>query len=162
MKAARRLILVYLCLLLMIMLGCSEEVVPKGPEYYRVFTGQNKKTWKITKLVWTGEGKSDVTINFSNCFKDDLYIFYADKDNQYEVIGGTNKCDTNESNLLVSNSWSFVNASATLSIIIPLFSNNSLPFIATKVSKSEMTLEIYLDQNNTYSYQITMQSVSEE
>ncbi|MBA4144304.1 MAG: hypothetical protein DI538_23755 [Azospira oryzae] len=143
--------------------ACSEELKPNPPEYYRIFTGQNKKTWKITKLIWTGEGKTDV--NYTSqiaCYRDDSYVFHADKDNMYEVIGGSVKCSANEASALVSDKWSFVNATATLNIIMPLLSDNTLPFYVIKASSSEMTLEIYLDQDSQYSYQVTMQSVSTE
>ncbi len=154
--------LLFLTTVILLFTGCSEDLEPVAPEYYHIFTGKNKKTWKISKLTWTGQGKSNVTLNFSSCYKDDSYVFYANKDNAYEVTGGSSKCSATESGTLVSDSWSFVNATATLNIIIPLFSDNSLPFYVIKATTSEMTLEIYLDQDNTYSYQVTMQSVSEE
>lgn len=147
---------------LLIFMQCTEEIKPEGPDYYHIFTGKNKKTWRITKVAWTGEGKSDVTLSFSSCYRDDIYAFYANKDNQYEVTGGAQKCSGDESTTLVSDTWSFVNATATLNIIIPLFSDSTLPFYLIKASSSEMVLEIYLDQDNIYSYQVTMQSVSEE
>jgi len=160
MKTVLKIVLLSLPLLFS---ACSEELVPDPPQYYHIFTGENKKTWKITKLVWTGVGKTDVNYTSQiSCYRDDSYIFHADKDNSYEIIGGSTKCSTDELSTLVSDQWSFVNATATLNIIMPLLSDSTLPFYVIKATSSEMTLEIYLDQDNQYSYQVTMQSVSTE
>lgn len=143
--------------------SCEESITPNPPTFYKIITGNNtKKTWKITQLKWTGKGKDDITYSIGTCYKDDRYIFYANAENLYEVSGGTVKCSSDEGATLVSDTWSLVNATATLTVILPLFSDNPLPFFIQKVTSKEMTLRIYLDQDNQYSYVVTMESVSEE
>jgi len=152
-----------LFLLSLICLSCEESLTPNPPTFYKIITGDNlKKSWKITGLKWTGEGKDDIGYSLAPCYKDDRYVFYANTDNLYEVLGGTTKCSSDESATLVSDTWSLVNATATLTLVIPVFSDNPLPFFIQKITSKEMTLRIYLDQENKYSYVVTMESVSEE
>jgi len=156
-----RLQIVTACLILL-MGACSEDPKPIPTEFSKVITGNTKKTWKMTAIQWTGDGKDPINYSLSSCFKDDLYTFYANEERLYEVDNSPTKCGDDEPAQLVSDSWSFINATATLNIIFPLLSDNVLPFYLKKVTSKEMTLEIYLDQDNIYSYKITMQSVSEE
>jgi hypothetical protein len=158
----KRIATIFFFCLATVFISCEESLTPNPPTFYKIITGNTKKTWKLTALKWTGEGKDDITYPVSNCYKDDRYIFYANAENLYEITGGTIKCSSDESATLVSDTWSMVNATATLTIILPLFSDNPLPFIVQKITSKEMTLQIYIDQDNTYSYVVTMQSVSEE
>jgi hypothetical protein len=148
--------------LFLLLVACSEDVKVIKPAYSKVFTGNTKKSWKITGLKWTGEGKDDISYSLRPCEKDDLYTFYANNEKLYEVSNGAIKCSSDEADLLVSDVWSFINATSTLTAIFPLLSDSALPFFVRKITSKEMTLEIYIDQDNKYSYQITMQSVSEE
>jgi hypothetical protein len=147
---------------LLILQGCSEEKEPEIPNYYNVFTGKTKKSWRVTGMKWTGDDKDDLTYSLGSCVRDDLYVFYANTERLYEVNAGSVKCSNDEPSQFVSDSWSFVNATSTLTIIFPLLSDNSLPFLMRKVTSKEMSMEIYFDQDKKYSYIITMQSVSEE
>lgn len=149
-------------LLLLIFSSCEEKVNVVIPEYHKIFTGNVKKTWKLTTIQWTGEGKDPLTYSLSSCYKDDLYTFYNNAEHLYEVTNGATKCDSSEPDTLVSDSWSFVNANSTLTIIFPLLSDSNLPFFVRRMTNKEMVFEIYLDQDSKYSYKMTMQSVSEE
>jgi hypothetical protein len=160
MKPIIKSLVVGLCLL--VVLSCSEDVEPNPLEYYKIITGKTKKTWKMTTIQWTGEGKDDITYSLNNCLRDDLYVFYANSERLYEVTNGATKCSSDESDTLVSDQWSFVNATATLTIIFPLLSDGALPFYVKKLTSKEMVIEIYVDQDSKYSYKMTMQSVSEE
>jgi len=142
--------------------SCSEDPKPVVEDFYKIITGQTKKTWKVTGIKWTGDGKDDINYSLSSCYKDDLYTFYANEERLYEVSNGATKCSDSEPDQLVSDEWAFVNATSILTIIFPLLSDNSLPFFVRKVTSKEMTIEIYIDQDNTYSYIATFQSVSEE
>jgi hypothetical protein len=143
--------------------GCSETTEPKPLDAHKILTGNTKKTWKLTTIKWTGESKDDITYGLPTCIKDDLYIFYATTERLYEVRNGASKCDSDEPDRIVNDEWAFVNATATLTIIMPLlYEDGSLPFYVKKLTSKEMVLEIYLDQDSKYSYILTMQSVSEE
>jgi hypothetical protein len=150
------------CLSFMIILSCSEEQQPQPLEYYKIITGKTKKTWKMSTIQWTGEGKDDINYSLNSCLRDDLYVFYANTERLYEVTNGASKCASDEPDTIISDEWSFVNATATLTIIFPLLSDNSLPFYVEKVTAKEMVLQIYVDDESKYSYKITLQSVSEE
>ena len=158
----KRIITLFFISLTAIFVSCEESFTPNPPTFYKIITGNNKKTWRLTALKWTGEDTDDISYSLSNCYKDDRYVFYANKENLYEINGGTVKCSSDENATLVSDRWSLTNATATLTIILPIFSDNPLPFFIQKVTSKEMTLQIYLDQENKYSYVATMQSVSEE
>jgi len=149
-------------MILMLILGsCSEDPKPIVEDFYKTITGQTKKTWKLTAITWKGDGKDDIKYS-DPCFSDDRYTFYANEERLYEFSYGSIKCDAEEPEGMISDEWSFVNATSTLTIIFPLLSSNSLPFFVRKVTSKEMTIEIYLDQDNKYSYMATLQSISEE
>ena len=144
--------------------SCEEEITPNPPDYYHLITGNTKKTWKITKLEWAKGGIPDAVSDLESCDRDNLYTFYSNSDRLFEVNYGNNKCFPSDEGTILTDQWSLVNATATLSIPIPIyvFPINALPFFIKKATKKEMSLVIYIDQDNLYSYTITMQSVSEE
>jgi hypothetical protein len=62
----------------------------------------------------------------------------------------------------MTDTWSFNNATATLTIILPIFSSNRLPFIVRKLDEDDLTLEIFFDQEGTASYRIYFELTDEE
>src|SRR6478609_7042058 len=105
---------IFVVFLLMSIISCSEDPKPVVEEFYKIITGQTKKTWKVTSIKWTGDAKDDITYNLSTCYKDDLYTFYANEERLYEVSNGPTKCSDSEPDQLVSDQWAFVNATSTL------------------------------------------------
>jgi hypothetical protein len=147
-------------LMVLLISGCHEELEPTPYQYSRYFTGENSKTWALTYVEETEQGK--VIDRFPvDCTKDDEYIFYATSDRLYEVKSGSTKCFTDEPASMVD-SWAFTNASATLTIILPVLSSQPLPFIVRKVDDNDLTLEIFLDQEGTASYRIYFELKDEE
>jgi hypothetical protein len=71
--------------------SCSEDVKPTPLEYNKIFSGKTKKTWKVASLKWKGDGKDDISYNLGSCDKDNLYTFYANAENLYEVSNGATK-----------------------------------------------------------------------
>jgi hypothetical protein len=141
-------------------LSCSEELVPTPYTYTKVFTGENSKTWKIKFLEETFEG--EVIDRFPlSCAADDKYTFYANSERTFEVLTGTLKCDSTEPGL-IEDVWTFTNASATLTMLLPFFSVNfSTPLIVRAADKDEMELEIFFDEANTGSYRIHFEVIDE-
>jgi hypothetical protein len=140
--------------------GCHEALEPTPYVYTQYFTGKISKTWAIVYAEATKDGA--VTDRFPiDCTKDDEYIFYATPDRLYEVKSGAVKCFTDEPDSMVD-TWSFTNASASLTIILPIFSDQQLPFIVRKVDDNDLTLEIFLDQEGTESYRIYFKLTHEE
>ena len=140
---------------LLILGSCSEEVLPTPYEYTKIFTGENSKTWKLKFLEQTLNGDVEETFNV-DCGSDDQYTFYANAERAYKVTTGTKKCDADEADV-IDDSWSFNNASATLTMILPFFTDSSLPFIVREAKKNKLELEFFLDQENTSSYRIHLE-----
>jgi hypothetical protein len=139
--------------------GCTKEVTPTPYPYTKVFTGVHSKTWKLKFLEQTLNGAVEETFNIA-CSSDDEYTFYANFERAYKSSAGANKCDPRDANV-IDDTWGFDNASATLTMILPFFRESSLPFIVREAKKNNMVLEIFIDQKNTESYRIHLESTSE-
>lgn len=139
-------------MLLGVLFSCSETLEPRPNKYSEIFTGTVKKTWQISSIQLKEENKSPQTFGLPPCMADDEYIFYANVEKTYEISNGFSKCDSGEPDMIVSDSWEFSNANATMNIIMPLLADYKLPFIVREASEKEMTLEIFLDETNTTSY----------
>lgn len=140
--------------------SCHETLEPKPFTYTQVFTGEGSKTWAITLFEETLEGK--VVERFTvDCTTDDEFTFHATSDRLYEVRSGSKKCFADEP-AITADSWSFTNATATLTFILPLFSSSPLPFIVQEVDDDEMTLEIFFDEEGTASYKIYFEVIDED
>jgi hypothetical protein len=144
-------------------ISCSEDIKPTVYNYSQVFTGKTKKTWVIDRLVQRQDGKSDQNLSLDACGKDDQYIFYANDEKLYEVNNANSVCGGDDSDpILVSYTWSFNNANASLTMVMPhVFGNFLIPFTVLKATKDEMDLEVFLDQQNTVSYVVILKSSGE-
>lgn len=153
-------LLFYIVGLMFLILGsCSEEITPTPYEYTKVFTGENSKTWKLKFIEYTLDGAVDETFNLS-CASDDQYVFYAGSERAYQATTGTQKCSSDESNV-INDTWSFNNASATLTMVLPFFTESALPFIVREAKKKKLEIEIFLDEENTSSYRMHFESTDE-
>ena len=143
----------------LLLAACSESTAPDPVTYYQVFTGKTQKAWIVTGITWTGDGQNDINYTLGSCGADDQYIFYANADRHYQATNGARKCDPSEPDIWVDDSWSFVNATASLTFIFPLLADAPLPFFVRSVTDSKMELEIFIDQDNKYSYRIEFSAV---
>jgi hypothetical protein len=161
--ARKRNIIFFCCLILVIgSLSCSEEETPAPFTYTKIFTGENSKTWRISRVVLREEGKADDEISMETCERDDRYVFYNNDERLFEVTNGQSVCDSDEPHILVEYVWAFSNATATLNMVIPhFFGNFIIPFIVRDVTKKEMELEIFLDEDSTISYVFYFESTEE-
>jgi hypothetical protein len=141
--------------------SCSEEVKPTPYTYTQIFSGKTSKTWVFTSLVLWQEGKPDINYTLPNCIRDDRYIFYANAEKTYEVTNGPSKCASEEPDVIVTDTWAFINAGATLTITIPFLADFSLPYIVREIDKNDMLLEIFIDFEGTQSYRIGFESIEE-
>lgn len=146
-------------ILLILLTSCSEEVTPTPYSYTKVFTGATSKTWIVKFLEQTLDGVVKETFNVS-CASDDEYVFYANPERAYKATTSTKKCSTDEPDV-INDTWSFNNASATLTMVLPFFSLSGLPFIVREAKKNDMVLEIFLDEKKTSSYRIHLESTKE-
>lgn len=150
-------LLIALCVALAI--SCKEEVVPTPYTYTKVFTGENSKTWKLKYIDVTENGERTGRITDA-CFTDDRYTFYAGAEKLYTVASGTRKCGDEETN--TQSTWGFTNATATLSISIPILSSSILPFFVREIDDNDMQLEIFLDEEGIESYRIFFELTDEQ
>ena len=157
----------FLCIWLIytfIICGCSETAEPKPYTYSRIFTGNKSKTWKLDRLVFREKDKQDENLGLSSCEKDDLYTFYANDERLFEVSNGSIACsDDDGADLLVSYTWQFNQANASLSMVTPhIFGYFFIPFIVKDANEKILELEIFLDEEATISYVLFFKLVDEE
>jgi len=158
MKKLSNLFIVSISVLTVI--SCSEELKPTPYTYTKIFTGENNKTWKIKLFEETLNG--EVIDKFlPSCASDDKFKFYANTEHLFEAVSGSRKCAEDEPDV-TSDSWSFSNANATLTMVLPIFADNSLPFFVREADEDDMKVEIFLDETNTASYRIHFEKVDEE
>jgi hypothetical protein len=141
-------------------LGCSEEFTPTPYTYSKVFTGENNKTWKITLIEETLN--DDIIDKFlPSCLSDDRYIFYANTEQSLTILSGSRKCFNDEADT-TTDTWTFNNATATLTMLLPIFNDEPLPFIVREAEGDDMEIEIFFDETNTGSYRIHFEAIDEE
>lgn len=130
--------------------GCSEITEPTPLTYSQLLTGTEKKTWSLVSFEVIDEGEGSGIITATNLFNgaceaDDQFVFYANAERKYEFINGPTKCSSSEPDILLTDSWNFTNANATLEFAFPVLSTGKLPFIVKSLTATSMTIEIYLD-----------------
>jgi hypothetical protein len=158
----KRILYFFAGIVIAVLFSCTEKIEPQPNLYARVFTGATRKSWHIRSIQLLEEGKGTQTFGLPDCLADDQYIFYANVEKTYEVTNGSTKCTTDEPDIIVSDSWEFSNANATMNIIMPLLSDSKLPFFVRDVDDDELELEIFLDEENTSSYRINFRVIAEE
>lgn len=129
--------------------SCSETIEPKPLTYTQLLTGTEKKTWTLTSFEINDEGQGSGAIPATNLFNnnceaDDQFVFYANSERKYEYTNGPTKCATAEPDILLTDTWAFTNANATLEFAFPVLSTGRLPFIVKSLTNTSMTIEIYL------------------
>jgi hypothetical protein len=145
----QRLLTLAVGLILLTLGGCSETIEPKPLTYTQLLTGTEKKAWSLVSFEVIDEGEASGPIPARNLFNnpceaDDQYVFYANGERRYEYTNGPTKCASNEPDVLYTDSWTLVNANATLEFAFPLL-GGPLPYTVKSLSSTSMTLEIYLD-----------------
>jgi hypothetical protein len=156
----RSIALFLLSISLIVATGCSEEFTPTPYTYSKLFTGENNKTWKISLFEETLDGKV-IDKFMPSCLTDDNYIFYANSEHSFEAISGSKKCFEDEPSITV-NTWSFSNATATLTMVLPILSESALPYKVKELDEDDMEVEIFFDETNTTSYRIHFEAIDEE
>ena len=148
------------CLGLWLAFSCSEELKPTPYTYTKLFTGENSKTWRIRLFE---ETLNDTVIGkfLPTCITDDRFKFYANTEHLYETTSGSQQCVQDEPGL-TSSTWSFSNSSATLTMVLPIFTDGTLPFFVRDADEDDMVVELFFDETNTGSYRIHFEAVDEE
>lgn len=140
--------------------GCSEKLDPQPATYSQLLTGSTSKTWRLSSVQVLSKGQQPANISASRfgCEGDDLYVFYADAEKSFEVTEGASSCEAGDPDLVVENTWSLVNANATLIFVVPLLTSSPLPFVVKSLTQTNLTVELYFEDEDDTSYQFLFTS----
>ena len=141
--------------------SCSEENAPEPFTFTKLFTGENSKTWKVTLFEETLDGKVIDRFTIA-CVADDQYKFYANAERRTDFKAGSSKCFNPAEPTLIVDSWSYQSSTATLTMLLPIFADVSLPFIVKDIEDDDMELEIFFGENNSGSYRIHFDAIDED
>ena len=159
--------LLYIIFLIMIAgSACRESFEVTPNTYSTLLTGENSKTWKLIGIQLREEGKEVYTWDFSNvegdCGLDDLFIFHADQGRTFIIDEGASKCNPDDSQTLLQDSWSLVNATATLEFVIPIFGFYKFPWTIRELTDRRMVVEIFFGDEFSESYRVVFKKISEK
>ncbi|RYF62648.1 MAG: hypothetical protein EOO39_29930 [Cytophagaceae bacterium] len=141
--------------------GCSEKIEPKPATYSQLLTGTEKKSWKMVSAQITDNGTASGVIPVSqlnDCSTDDVLTFYADAEHKLEVNQGPRICYPNEPDLYVTDTWTLVNANATLEFYLPIL-NGKYPWTIKNLTATVLTIQYYFPDIDA-SYQFTFNSTT--
>ncbi len=160
----KRLAHIAFVLAMALLVSCSEKFEPRPFTYTQLLTGKTKKTWRAAGLQIRENGQTvaEFILPQNDCIFDDLYIFYANPEKQFQVDDGSLKCSPDDPQIFIESTWSLVNANATLEMVIPFLAPFPLPFVLRELEEDEFTVEIWLDVENTESYRIIFLEVDTE
>ncbi len=151
--------------------GCVEKWEPKPLTVTQLIAGNEKKVWKFHSIEIIDEGEVEGPYSASEiylpCSRDNEYIFYNNEEKTFEYTSGTIKCSTSESDVLLSDAWSYTTVDATLEFALPLALFGDiyiLPFTVKKLTDTEIVLEVYFTkvyvEETDASYRVTLRSDS--
>lgn len=132
------------------LIACTEEIKVTPFTYPQIFTGEERQGWTIRSVQLLQAGKGTITFQIDKCATDDLYVFYNNSDRRYVIGEGATKCNQGDPSIIVDSSWAFVNSTATLTIVMPLLSDEPLPFVVSEVDETKMVLDIYFDDDQSH------------
>ena len=143
--------------------GCSEKIEPKPTTYSQLLTGTDKKSWKMVSLQVIDNGNASGVIpvaqlNVDACLKDDVLTFYANANRTFEASQGANICYPTEPDIYVTDTWTLINANATLEFYIPVL-DGIYPWTIKNLTSTVLTVQYYFPDINA-SYQFTFNSVA--
>ncbi len=138
--------------------GCSEKIEPKPLTYSQLLTGTEKKTWRLVSVQIFDQGKSDgvipaVQLN-DPCIIDELCTFYANAERKYEVSQGAIKCYPSDPDVYITDTWTLINANATLEFYLPIL-DGKYPWTIKTLTDRVLTIEYYFGDIDA-SYRFTL------
>jgi hypothetical protein len=127
---------------------CSEEVKPTPVTYTQLLTGTEKKAWRLNtvRIIDDGEDSGNLSARqaVNNCRADDLYVFYANDLKTFEAQEGASTCIPGTPQVYVEDTWSLVNATSTLTFVMPILTTEgALPFVIKSLTENTLTIEYY-------------------
>ena len=147
---------------MLMMLACSEPIKVEPYTYQQVFTGETQRSWTIRSVQYVENGKGAQVIGLSSCGYADSYTFYNNLERSLQV---TTKCNASDPSSVAQNTWSFENATSTLSMIMPLLDSppySQIPFVVKEIDDTKMVLDVYLNEGKTAAYRFNFKIASGE
>lgn len=142
--------------------GCSEKIEPKPVTYSQLLTGTEKKTWKLVSLQIFDDGQGSGVIPAQNglnpCVADDLYTFYANDERKFELNEGASKCRAANPDLLLTDTWTLINADASLEFPLRAL-GGKFPWTIKNLTATVLTIEYYFPDINA-SYRFTFNATT--
>ena len=143
--------------------GCSEKLEPKPITYSQILTGTEKKSWKMVSFQIIDDGVASPVTPVSQsgidpCVTDDICTFYADADRKFEASEGATKCNSAGDDVYLTDTWSLVNANATLDFYLPLL-DAKYPWRIKNLTDQVLTIEYYFPDINA-SYRFTLNATT--
>ncbi|MVM31853.1 hypothetical protein GO755_17525 [Spirosoma sp. HMF4905] len=143
--------------------GCSQKLEPQPFTYSQLLTGTDKKAWKMVSIQVIDNGKASGVIPVAQsgidpCIYDDLLTFYADAEHKFEASEGATKCNPTDADLYLTDTWTLINANATLQFYIPVL-NGIYPWTIKNLTSTVLTVQYYFTDIDA-SYQFTFNSVT--
>lgn len=143
--------------------GCSEKIEPKPVTYSQLLTGTEKKSWRLVSLQVFDDGQSGSVTPIAQsgipvCAYDDLYTFYANDERRFELSEGASKCKAANPDLLLTDTWTLINADASLEFPLRIL-GGKYPWIIKNLTATVLTIEYYFPDINA-SYRFTFNATT--
>lgn len=139
--------------------GCSEKEEPTPLTYSQLLSGTTSKTWRFSGFEIIEADQVPANFDPSQvvpaCAEDDLYVFYADKDRKFEIQEGATKCNSDNPDVLFTDTWSIVNATASINFVFRIFPIGS--FTLKSITERTLIVEYYVKEYN-FSYRFIFTS----
>ncbi|GAB3498924.1 hypothetical protein GCM10027341_21280 [Spirosoma knui] len=140
--------------------GCSERIEPKPVTYSQLLTGTTKKSWRLVSYQIFDEGRGSGVAPFQQtCVTDDIYTFYADEQHTFEISEGASKCRADDPDIYVADTWTLVNANASLEFYLDIL-GGKFPWTIKNLTDRSLTIEYYFPDIDA-SYRFTFNSISQ-
>ena len=142
--------------------GCTEKIEPQTPTYSQLLTGTDKKGWRMISFQIFDNGNASGVIpvaqsNINPCIADDIVTFYANDEHKFEASEGATKCNASDPDIYVTDTWTLLNANATLEFYLPIL-DGKYPWTLKSLTANAMTIQYYFSDINA-SYQFTFNAV---
>lgn len=145
-----------------VVISCTEPLQPKPYTYSQLLTGENVKFWRLEGLQFRQDDKAPQSFEVpDDCVFDDLYVFYATDDRKFEIQEGATKCNPEDPDVFLTESWSLTSGRATLEFVIPILAPFKLPYIVQELTENRLVVEIYFNENKQ-SYRMIFGDVRSE
>jgi hypothetical protein len=143
--------------------GCSEKVEPIPNTYSQLLTGTEKKSWRLVSLQIfdNGQGSGVIPVAQSGvnpCVYDDICTFYANDERKFEASEGATKCNAGDPDIYVTDTWTLINADASLEFYLPIL-DGKFPWTIKNLTASVLTIEYYFPDINA-SYRFTLNATT--